>query len=346
MKEFLGKEIGPYKDPFIIAEISCNHTGDINEALRLIRNAYECGADAVKIQVYTPEEMTLNFRGTIDVNSDYPTEFHTNIHGPWKGKHLWDLYRQGETPIEWLPDLFSKAKQIGIPIFASVFGDKSLAALEAVECPAYKIASFELCDTGLLRKVAAKGKPILLSTGCSDYRELDRAVEATVYNLIIMHCVSKYPHTVSEAELNFIRELRREYGDPIGYSDHTHSETAALLAIASGACIIEKHYGDSDKSLDKDFSLNTKEFLHFVEQCKYASIALSPDNNKTSTSKYKRSLYVVKPISAGEEFTNDNIKSIRPNYGLPPYMLDQILGKKAKFDLMFGTALKQEMIDG
>lgn len=338
-----GREISPKFPPFIIAEISCNHEGKIEDALNLIKDAKYAGADAVKVQCYSPDEITIDHKRYVGPQDNYemPTEFYYD-RMPWKGQHLYDLYKRTQTPPAWMPELFNYAKTINMPIFASVFGDTSLAALEAVGCEVYKIASFEANDTNLLEKVAATGKPVIISTGAVTDKELDRAVNTIGKNFLVMHCVSKYPTSFKEAELTRITQFRRNYGSPIGYSDHTQGSRAAQMAVALGACIIEKHFGGSDKSADAEFSTNKHGFRLYVDACKDAweATQLGP----IEISGLRRSLYVVKDIKEGEKFTEEHIRSIRPGYGLDPDLLTEVLNKKAKFNLLRGTALKEDMI--
>lgn len=347
---FLGKELKAYSDPFIVAEISCNHEGSIDKALALIKAAKELGANAVKIQVYTPDEMTIQHKKYIGKNDEYeigPNEFYIKD-GRWRGKHLWDLYSEAYTPIEWLPELFGCAKDAQIPMFASVFGEKSLEALEDVGCPAYKIASFELNDTNLLKLVHETGKPMVLSAGIATLNEVERAMEIVGDNSVLMHCISKYPAHVKDLQLNRIKRYRSFYNCPIGFSDHTTDSTAASMTIGVGACIIEKHLTlPFSNSHDVDFSLTPKHFRWFVQDCKDAAKAIQEKDNiefYKDELQFKRSLYVVQNIKQGEQFTKENVRSIRPGYGLSPHFLDDVLAKTAKYDIKRGTALTEEML--
>lgn len=327
---FLGKKLTPYKDVFIVAELSCNHEGSLNQALQLIEAAKDSGADAVKIQAYTPDEMTLN------CDED---DFNAKV---WNDLCLWELYSKTQTPLEWLPELFAKAEQLNIPMFSSVFGEKSLAALEAVDCPVYKIASFEVNDTNLLSKVVITGKPIVLSLGVATENEIIRAVEICGYDSILMHCVSEYP--TKFVNLNFSRIRDLDY--PIhGFSDHTLTSIASQIAISMGVTIIEKHICLTGTCEDASFSLRPYEFKTFVNDCRRTAEMFNnfPAKNTFIGMTYKRSLYVVKDIKQGEELTVENIKSIRPGFGLDPDLLPDVLGRTAKRDLEAGTALKGDM---
>lgn len=346
---FLGRELSPHHLPMIVAEISCNHEGSLESCLNLIKKAKYAEADAVKIQCYTADEMTIDYRKfTPPHNGSGVYEMHTEFiidKAPWNGQHLYDLYKRTQTPPEWMPKIFEYAKSIDIPLFASVFGTKSLEALEQVGCPAYKIASFEVNDTNLLKLVAKTGKPVILSTGAATSKELSRAEELfTPDNVIIMHCVSKYPALFRETELSQITHYRQIFGNPIGFSDHTNNSKAAMIAVALGASILEKHFGESMLSEDASFSSNSEEFSKYVSDCKAAWEAMQL-NVREENSPFKRSLYVVQDIKEGEKFTKENIRSIRPGYGLDPYLMDILMGKTCKFNLPKGTALKKEMIN-
>jgi pseudaminic acid synthase len=330
---FLGKELSPRHDPFVIAEISCNHEGSLEKAFILIREAKDAGADAIKIQCYTPDELTI-----ISERYDFICK-----DGPWKNRHLHELYTTTQTPPEFVAGMFNYAKEISIPIFSSVFGEQSLETLEKVGCPAYKIASFEVNDTNLLRKVAKLTKPVIISTGACTQKELDRANDILLYDLIIMHCVSQYPTCLENADLSRITQYRREYETPVGFSDHTIGSAAAQMAHALGACIFEKHFGSQGgNSADNRFSLYKSEFKDYVDNLKKAHKALEFQNYKHS--QYKRSLYVVEDIKKGMELTKENVRSIRPSYGLDPDKLDHVVGKVADQDIPRGTALKMEML--
>jgi len=333
---FLGKKLIPHKYISIIAEISCNHEQSIDKAYLLINAAKDAGADAVKIQAYIPDEMTIN-----SASVDFKIKG-----GPWNGNTLWELYNKTYTPLQWIPYLFEYAKFSKIPMFASVFGEQSLAALEAVDCPAYKIASFELNDTYLIRTVAKIGKPMVLSTGVATQDEVDRAidiisVENSAYPLV-MHCISKYPAKINELQLNKILAYQELYKD-VGFSDHTLTSTAAQLAITLGATVIEKHLTLTETSEDSKFSLRPKEFRRFVNDCHDTIKALEIYKEEPDR-QFKRSLYVVKDVKQGEKFTKESIRSIRPGYGLDPNKLFDTIDQYASCDLAIGTALKEEHI--
>lgn len=335
MKNLLAS-LEPYKKIAILAEISCNHNGSLQEALELIKVAKNCGADAVKIQAYTPDEMTIN-----SGMDDFIIK-----NGIWKGMSLYKLYEKTHTPLEWLPELFNYAKEINTPLFSSVFGPKSLEALEKVNCPAYKIASFELNDTNLIRLVAEIGKPMILSTGVATESEIDRAidiicVEHSIYPHV-MYCISKYPAKFFDFDLERLIRFGELYHH-LGFSDHTLNSLAAQLAVSHGVTLLEKHLTLNSQTEDGKFSLLPHEFKNYVRDCKEI-LTLFKDEEQELDKSFKRSLYVVEDIYKDEIFTYNNVRSIRPGYGLDPSILDFIIGKKATSTLRKGTALKKEHI--
>lgn len=336
-----GKKLHKNCLPLIIAEISCNHEGSLSKAHELTLQAKLASADAVKIQVYIADDMTINYQTNPDSNHDFWVK-----DGPWKCKHLYHLYEETGTPYEWLPDLFQYARNINIPLFASVFSLKGLAALEEQNCPTYKIASFELPDIYLIEKVAKTNKPIILSTGMADLNEINKAIcHVDLQNIILMHCVSAYPTKLENANLWRINQLRTFYNVPVGFSDHTTGMFAAQYAVAMGARIIEKHFGfDDTNSEDKTFSFGPDAFKRYAEGCRRAAEATfkNPTPEEESSRQFRRSLYIVKDIKQGEIFTMDNVRSIRPSYGLSPSMLMEVITKKATYNIKAGTALKRE----
>lgn len=345
---FLGKKLGKNKLPFIVAELSCNHQGSIQQAKDLIYAAKEAGADAVKIQVYLADEMTFDKKNYVGPQNNYEVtnEFHVND-GPWKNQHLYNLYSKTQTDYDLAQGMMIYAEQIKIPLFASVFSQKSLNWLEVYECPAYKIASFEITDTNLIRKVAKTAKPIVISTGMASLDEIDQAMQCVnPENCILLHCVSGYPTKLEHASLHKITQLRNFYiRATIGFSDHTRGITAGPLACAMGARMIEKHLAmPGTCPEDAAFSLHPDEFKKYVTACKVAAQATFEVEvpEEQSSRQFRRSLYVVKDIKKGDNFTLDNVKSIRPNYGLPSYMLTKVILMKASQDIQAGTALTNE----
>ncbi len=332
--------------PFIIAELSGNHNGDINRAFRLIDAAKESGADAVKLQTYTAD--------TITINHDAP-EFLVDL-PLWKGRKLYDLYQEAHTPWDWHADLFAYAQKIGITIFSSPFDETAVDLLEKLGAPIYKIASFELVDTPLIAYVARLKKPMIMSTGMANLEEISEAVntaqKAGATDITLLHCVSEYPAPYSACDLNTMVALGRYFPDVrLGLSDHTMGTAVPIAAVALGAKIIEKHItlARADGGVDSAFSLEPLELAQLCEQTKISSQCLGRvdfDKSKQSAGrKYRPSLYVVKPMKKGDIFSLDNIRTIRPANGLAPKYMSQILGKKATQDIAFGTPLQMEMIE-
>lgn len=339
------RTIGKNQPPYVIAELSGNHNGDIGRALDLIGLAKESGADAIKIQTYTADTITINHRSDEFVVSG----------GLWDGKTLYELYDEAHTPWEWHEELFKKARDVGITIFSSPFDQTAVEFLEKLNAPAYKIASFELIDLPLVECVAKTGKPLIISTGMSSEVEISEALEvaqtAGAKDIILLHCVSGYPAPICEANLKMIDELQSRFSVMVGLSDHTLGNTAAIAAVAMGACVIEKHFTLSrlEGGVDSTFSLEPHELTELVVGCRGAWSAIGQGGFIRSPSEiqnlsFRRSLYIVNDIKEGEKFTLDNVRSIRPGYGLPPKFLFQILGQVASRPLMRGTALRSEHV--
>lgn len=335
--------IGDQFAPFLIAELSGNHKGSLERALTLIEKAAATGVDAVKIQTYRPDTITLN--------NDGPDFCLTK--GLWKGRTLYDLYQEAHTPWEWHAELFAKAKSLGVTLFSSPFDCSAIDLLENLACPAYKIASFEITDIKLLNYAASTGKPIIMSTGMATKEEIDEAVQAISdgggHQLAILHCVSGYPTPVSDCNLRTISNLKQSYQLPIGLSDHTIEHTTSITAVALGATIIEKHFTlfEDDDSVDAKFSLSPEQFTQLVKETNKAWQALGQVNYHLKSSEidnknFRRSLYISKNIKAGEAFTENNIQSVRPGFGLHPRYLSQILKSRASTNLTAGTALAFE----
>lgn len=323
-----------------MAEISCNHCGSLDKALALIDAAAAADADAVKLQCYTPDTITLNDR-------DNPELIIQG--GPWHGYHLYDLYTETHTPFDWFPKLFEHAKRAGITLFSSVFDRGSVDFLEGLGCPAYKIASMEIVDTPLIRYAAQTGKPLIISTGMASDEEIIEARRAAGKNAMMLHCVSGYPSTIEEANLCKLARLHDG-----GISDHTLGYEVAVAATALGATIIEKHLMlfDFKRYLlegpqDGEFSMTPSDFKVMAAKVRSIWKAMQPSKalSEESSRQLRRSLYVVKNIKKGERFTSENVRSIRPGYGLPPKHYDNILGRRATQSIRGGTALKWEHID-
>lgn len=334
------KKIGINQPPFIIGELSGNHNGNIKRAIKLLKIAKSANVSAVKIQTYTPDTLTIK--------CDKP-DFLIN-EGVWKGKTLYDLYKEAYTPWEWHEKIFSEAKKLGIIIFSTPFDETAVDFLEELNCPAYKIASFEIIDHQLLEKVSLTKKPIILSTGMANLHEIEEAVKILkknkVKNYALLHCVSGYPTPPNEANLKTIIDLSKRFQVPIGLSDHTLGINVSICAIALGATIIEKHFTISrkDKGPDSSFSLEPSELSDLTSSCKEAWDAIGNINYKIKESekenlKFRRSLYVIENINKGNLLTKNNIKSIRPGYGMHPKELENVIGKKATRNLIKGHPL-------
>ena len=340
-----GRKIGRDHAPYIICELSGNHNGSLERALALIEAAAGTGCDASKRQTYTPDTITLK--------SDRP-EF-TIQGGPWDGRTLYDLYAEAYTPFEWHESLFAHAKALGVTMFSSPFDESAVDLLEGLGAPAYKIASFELVDLPLVAYVAAKKKPMIMSTGMANLAEIEAALATArahgTGEIILLHCVSSYPADIRDAHVRTVADMAERFGCVTGLSDHTMGCAASVAAIAVGGAVIEKHFtlSRSDGGPDAGFSLEPDEFMRLVRDCKDAWDALGCVHYDTLGSEranlqFRRSLYVVADIKAGEALTRDNIRSIRPGNGLPPARLWDVLGKTARRDLKRGEALTDDML--
>lgn len=318
------RQIGGTTPPYIIAEISGNHCGSLDNAKRLIRAAKRAGADAVKTQCYEPDTITLDCNKLDFIVQD----------GLWKGRTLYELYGKAYTPFAWHKELYKVARDEGITIFSSVFDKSSVDLLEGLGCPAYKIASFEVGDTPLIEYATSTGKPLIISTGLASDREVLEANEASKFSAAFLHCTSEYPGTIEHADLGRIAKLDKLLGfrQPIGISDHTPGAVhIPVAATALRAAIIEKHLKlDSEKSEDDEFSINGVLFQTMVMSVHATHEAMKERPRAESNRQLKRSLYVVEDVKEGEEFTAENIRSIRPGYGMPPKSFGKMLGRKAR----------------
>jgi N-acetylneuraminate synthase len=337
------KDVGTNHKPFIIAEMSGNHNGDIKRALELVKAAADAGADALKLQTYTADTITMNHRGGLfDI---------TDKNSLWAGRNLYELYQEAHTPWEWHEAIFDYAKSLGMLAFSSPFDETAVDFLETLNVPAYKIASFESNHFPLLKKVAETGKPILISSGTSKINELYESVQYLKANgakdIIIFKCTSTYPATPENTHLNTIPVFQSIFEDcVIGLSDHTMGIGASVAAVALGARVIEKHFTlrRADGGVDSDFSLEPEELKALVIETERAFLAMGKvqlDTQKAEekSRQFKRSIYVTKDIEIGEEFTTENIRVIRPGDGLHPKYWEQILGTKATKDWKGGTPL-------
>ena len=345
--EIAGRRIGPGQPPYVIAEMSGNHNGDLERTFRILEAAREAGADAVKLQTYRPDTITIDHDGP-----EFVVEG-----GLWDGRRLFELYEEAHTPWEWHPEIFARARKIGITVFSSPFDPTAVDFLESLDAPAYKVASPEIIDLPLIRKIAATGKPMIMSTGMASLEEIEDALAAArsggAEDIVLLHCTAAYPTPPDEANLATIPDLRERFGVVTGLSDHTLGTTVATTAIALGAAVIEKHFtlSRSDGGVDSAFSLEPAELAELVENARIARAAMGrpmyhPTRSEASVLKNRRSLYIMKPVARDEVFTSDNVRSIRPGLGLKPKHLDAVLGRKAARDLEFGEPLDVSMIAG
>jgi N-acetylneuraminate synthase len=344
--DIAGRKIGSGHPPYVIAEMSGNHNGDLNRAISIIEAAKESGADAVKLQTYTPDTITIDHNGPGFVVEG----------GIWHGRSLYDLYRWAQTPWEWHAALFARAREIGVTIFSSAFSESAVELLESLQAPAYKIASLEIVDLPLIRRVAATGKPVILSTGAAALGDIAEAVavarDAGCGQLALLQCTSGYPTPPTESNLRTIPHLAAAFGTVVGLSDHTLGVAVPVAAIAFGASLIEKHVtlARADGGPDADFSLEPNELARMVQDCRTAWEALGRVTydlapSELTASSLRRSLYAVADIAAGEVINETNVRSIRPGYGLPPKHLPSILGKVARHAIPRGRPLRWSDID-
>jgi N-acetylneuraminate synthase len=340
------RTIGPGLAIYVIAEVSANHHQDFDQAVKIIRAAKEAGADAVKLQTYTPDTMTIacnrpefRIKGTI-----------------WEGRNLYELYGEAYTPWDWHPRLKQVANDLGLDLFSSPFDVTAVDFLEAMNVPAHKLASFELVDIPLIRKMARTGKPLIMSTGMATVEEIEEAVQtarkAGAEQIALLKCTSAYPALPEEMNLRTIPELSRRFGVPVGLSDHTMGTAVPVAAVALGACIIEKHLtlSRSEPGPDSAFSLEPQEFKAMVDAVRVAEKALGAVNfgigTKEANSRvFRRSLFVVQDVKRGEVFTEENIRSIRPGHGLHTRHLPEVLGQNAARDIERGTPLSWDLVN-
>jgi pseudaminic acid synthase len=341
------KEIGANKPCLIIAELSANHNGSLDIAIETIKAAKKAGADAIKLQTYTPDTMT------IDVNNE-----HFQITGGtlWDGKTLYELYGEAYTPWEWHEKLFDVAAKEGLICFSSPFDITAVDFLETFNVPAYKIASFEIQDIPLIRYAASKGKPIIMSTGIADQSDIKLAVETCRRvgnnNIVLLKCTSSYPSPIELANLNTIPDLKSRFGVEVGFSDHTYGSLAPTVAITLGASVIEKHFilHKDIGGPDADFSLDYSEFTEMVDKVRQTekllgNISYEVSEKVKKNRKFARSLFVVDNVKEGDILTKNNIRSIRPGNGLHPKYYFKIIGKKFTKNIMKGTPLNENMFN-
>lgn len=343
--EIAGRRIGPDHEPYVICELSGNHNGSLDRALTMVDAAADTGCDAIKIQTYTADTITMDV--------DRP-EF--KIHGGlWDGRSLYELYQEAYTPYEWHAAIFERARARGVTIFSSPFDETAVDLLDDLGAPAFKIASFEAVDLPLIRYAAARGKPLIISTGMANLAEMTTArqvaLEAGAPGVVLLHCVSSYPAVMEDANVRTVADMAGRFDSPIGLSDHTHGSAASVAAIAMGACVIEKHFtlARSDGGPDAAFSLEPAEFSSLVRDCKDAWKALGRAHydllgSERANRQFRRSLYVAADVKAGEPLSRANVRSIRPGNGLPPADLDAVLGRPAARDLARGEPLAWDMV--
>ncbi|MDD1752007.1 MAG: pseudaminic acid synthase [Methanotrichaceae archaeon] len=343
--EICGRRIGQGQPVFIVAEISANHNQNYEQAVRLIHEAKKAGADAIKLQTYTPDTITIKCN-----NDDFRVKDTL-----WDGMYLYDLYAESYMPWEWHDGLMREAQTLGLGVFSTAFDPTAVDFLEGLGVTLHKVASFEIVDIPLIEKIAATGKPLIISTGMATLGEIEEAVHAAwnagADRIALLKCTSAYPASPDEMNLRTIPHLSEAFGVPVGISDHTLGIEVPIASVALGACIIEKHFtiSRSLKGPDSAFSLEPREFACMVEAIRIAERALGrvhygANKQEAKSLIFRRSLFVVKDIRAGEAFTNNNVRSIRPGYGLHPRHLKEILGRHATRDFRQGTPLGWDMV--
>ncbi len=341
-----GRKIGPVHPPYVIAELSANHNGRLETALAIVEAAKQAGADAIKLQTYRPDTITL----------DSTAEEFCIKGGLWDGRTLFELYEQAHMPWEWHKPLFDHARKLDITMFSSPFDSTAIDLLEDLGAPAYKIASFEAVDLPLIRYAASTGKPMIISTGMADAEEIEEAIEAAreggCKELAVLHCVSGYPAPAEDYNLRTIPDMIERFGLVTGLSDHTLDNTTAITSVALGASLIEKHFtlDRNGGGPDDSFSLEPKEMAELCSDAMTAWQAMgNVDYGRKSSEEgnvqFRRSLYVVKDLKVGEVITPDAVRSVRPGYGMAPKHLDTVLGKTATRDIAAGTALTAELFE-
>ena len=340
------RQIGPGCPVYAVAEMSANHNQDFDQAVKILHAAKEAGADAVKLQTYTPDTMTIRS------DKEY---FRIGKGTLWEGKTLYQLYKEAYTPWEWQLKLKEIADEIGIDLFSTAFDPTAVDFLEEMGVPVHKVASFEIVDIPLIEKMASTGKPLIISTGMATLSEIEEAVQAArkagATEIALLKCTSAYPAPPEEMNLRTIPHLAEAFGVPVGLSDHTLGIAVPVAAVALGARIVEKHFTLSRDipGPDSAFSLEPQEFKAMVEAIRVAEKALGKvsyevGEREAASRVFRRSLFVVKDMKAGEVFTHENVRSIRPGYGLPPKFLKEVLGRRAACDIKAGTPFEWRMI--
>jgi pseudaminic acid synthase len=333
------------KTPFFVAEISANHNGSLLHAKKLIKIAKKYGADAVKLQTYTPDTLTVKSN-----QSDFKIKG-----GLWNGRTLWDLYKKAQTPFEWHEELFNYAKKIKITCFSTPFDESAVDLLENLNCPFYKVASFEMNHVPLIKKIAQTKKPIIISTGMANLKEIDVAYKTAKKNgakeITLLYCVSNYPSKISDFNFNNIKILKERYNCKIGFSDHSTDNKVVATAIAAGAEVIEKHIAleSQKKGFDLAFSLKGKEIRDYAKVIKDTSLMMGKNfffRNKSENHslQFRRSIYAVSDINKGEKFTKKNIRVIRPGFGIQPVYFEKLINKKSPLYIKSQTPLKKMLL--
>jgi N-acetylneuraminate synthase len=341
-----GRPIGPEHPPYVIAEMSGNHNGDIGRAIALVDAAKAAGADAVKLQTYTADTITIDHDGPGFVVEG----------GLWHGRRLYQLYEEAHTPWAWHAALFERAREIGITVFSSPFDPTAVDFLERLGAPAFKVASFEIVDTPLIARMAKTGRPLIVSTGLASPEDIADAVavarEAGGRDLVLLHCTSGYPTPASQMHLRTMGDLAAAHGTLVGLSDHTMGTAVAVASVALGACVVEKHFtlARADGGVDSAFSLEPDELARLVHDCREAWEALGSVHYEEVEAEaagrdHRRSLYVVADVAKGQALSEANVRSIRPGHGLAPKHLHAVLGRPAARDLKRGEPLGWDLID-
>ena len=333
------------KTPFFVAEISANHNGSLLHAKKLIKIAKKYGADAVKLQTYTPDTLTIKSN-----KRDFMIRS-----GLWNGKTLWDLYSKAQTPFEWHKELFDYAKKLKIICFSTPFDESAVDLLETLNCPFYKVASFEMNHIPLIKKIARTRKPIIISTGMANLKEIDLAYKTAKKNkageIILLYCVSNYPSRISDFNFNNIRILKEKYNCKVGFSDHSTDNKIVAAAIVAGAEVIEKHVAleGQKKGLDLAFSLKGKEIKDYAQVITDTSLMMGKkyffrNVSENQSLQFRRSIYAVSDIKKGEKFTKKNIRVIRPGFGIQPVYFEKLINKKSPCSIKSETALKKPLL--
>lgn len=345
--EIDGRSIGPDQPPYIIAEMSANHNGSLERALAIVEAAATAGADAVKLQTYTPDSMTLDLR-----EGEF---FISNPNSLWFGQSMHDLYAKACTPMEWHAPIIKRARELGLACFSSPFDDAAVDFLESLEVPAYKIASFECVDLPLIRKAASTGKPLIMSTGMATVQEIEEALDtarsAGCKEIVLLKCTTTYPADPLSSNLCTIPDMQQRFGCPVGLSDHTAGIGVAIAAVVYGAVILEKHFtlSRADGGVDAAFSVEPAELRQLVVETERAAMAsgsvhYGPTEDEQYTVKRRRSLYIALDMKAGDIITPENLRRIRPGHGLPPKFYDELLGRRVACDVIRGTPVSWDLI--